>query len=99
MNDPFVPTVFERIAAALERIAGALERDGVESIVTVTPGPFSWDQERGGFVHAQEPDAPADIGRPRNTPSHCGRCGREGRSRRNHKPFCHDCEFEPWWDE
>lgn len=93
----------ERIADALERIAGAIERDGVESIVTVTPGPFSWDQEAGGFVHITqraEKDAPrVREGRPKGSLSHCGRCGREGRIRRPHRSFCHDCEHEPWWDE
>jgi hypothetical protein len=93
----------ERIAGALERIADAIEGDGVESIVTVTPGPFSWDQDAGGFVHitqrAEEATQGRREGRPKGSLSHCGRCGREGRSRRNHRAFCHDCENEPWWDE
>lgn len=29
----------------------------------------------------------------------CGRCKRDGRRRLNFKPFCVDCENEPWWDE
>ena len=29
----------------------------------------------------------------------CGTCGRKGRRRRNGKPYCLDCESEPWlWE-
>jgi hypothetical protein len=29
----------------------------------------------------------------------CGTCGRQGRRRRNGKPYCFDCESEPWlWE-
>ena len=31
--------------------------------------------------------------------NHCGTCGRPGRRRRNGKPYCFDCEHEPWlWE-
>lgn len=31
--------------------------------------------------------------------NHCGTCGRPGRRRRNGKPYCFDCELEPWlWE-
>lgn len=39
----------------------------------------------------------AEVGNTRA--GQCGRCGRPGRRRLNNKPFCHDCQHEPEWDE
>lgn len=85
----------ERIAYALERIAVHLEADEVESIVTVTPGPFAWDQDAGGFVHAKS----SKPGRPEGRTSHCGRCGRADTRRMNHSDSCRECLHEAWWTE
>ncbi len=85
----------ERIAVALERIADHLDGEAVESIITVTPGPFKWDDAAEGFVHA----TPSKPGRPEGRTSHCGRCGRADTRRMNHSNSCRECLHEPWWDE
>jgi len=113
MNDHLTRIQFEltRVADALERIASAIEGDQVENIITVSPGPFVWDDVKGTFVQDAE-EAPGTAqttwdwlgitptkGRQPGRPSHCGRCGREGTRRMNHANHCRECRHEAWWDE
>lgn len=95
MSDAITQFILTRIADSLERIANHLDGDAVESIITVTPGPFTWDTQAGGFVHA----TPSKPGRPKNRASHCGRCGRADTRRMNHSDSCRECVDEPWWTE
>lgn len=73
-------------------VPSALLEDEIESVATENQAVFDETAAPGPKEGLVPPASDRQI-------RACSTCGRLGRRRRNGKPFCFDCEHEPWlWE-